>query len=82
MTRYPTPTPRGDSRKMVSAKELADAAIAEWQDAYRKANGKEPPHIVYRSGWVVIREAKKRRVSDLLEMTKVLRRRANAEPSE
>jgi len=50
--------------------------MIEWQNAYRKANGKSPPQIFYgKGGWFWIEPHKKFRRSQLVEMIENLRRR-------
>ncbi len=67
--------PRGD-RVMKRVRDRAERAIAEWKDAYRDANGKEPPAVWYETGWVSFRgSADKKRLHELEGMTKVLRGR-------
>ena len=60
--------------------DKAKVAIAEWQDAYRQANGKDPPKVIHKAGWITIfgkygSHGPKRRVSDIQRMTERLRQR-------
>lgn len=54
-----------------------ELAIFRWQDAYRKANGKEAPHVTYSRGWYSI-SFSRWRLSDLNAATERLLTRAAA----
>lgn len=44
---------------------------SEWQEAYRLANGKEPPEITYERGWFRIQYGKHRK-KDIIQFTENL----------
>lgn len=47
-----TVKPPRKARKIPAKRQAEiDSTIREWQDAYRSANGKEPPDVIYRDGW-------------------------------
>ncbi|MNI82087.1 hypothetical protein D3C73_1387610 [compost metagenome] len=48
-----------------------DDVINAWKAAYRQANGKEPPSIIYANGWFTLNRAKYRRVK-IEQMTQTL----------
>lgn len=61
-----------------TARQRADKAIQDWTEAYRYANGKEPPRCEYRNGWIRIAGSMgKKRVAEFEAMAERMRARVS-----
>jgi len=60
-------------------KQEIELLISDWQDSYRKANGREPEEMTYINGWFYLGGPYgwKYRAAKLREMTENLKSRIN-----